>query len=463
MKRHNAKRHSSLRFLSLAAGLAFGFFVLAFWMSGRFVPGVRIGPVSVGGLTMMAARERLSAWLTNPSLAVVTGDQRWDFSPADVGIVADIDSALNNGFRFGRTWSQGYAVPLRVAVDKASIERLVAAIGDSIGDPPVDASLIFREKGFSVLAGSAGVVVDRTTFGQDIETAMRGPRPSVVTLRLLEQEPDVDLSDVQPLIDRATAMMNRAIQVRTPRATVTVDPAALGSWIAVRARPNDLEVASSGPTVLPPDAFLTLDRQKIAAWLESRRPELELEPSTRRVLAAKMRTEVVDPGQPGFRLDLDSAVVALDRHVASGSVDPLELPTIEAASPVTFLDAPSAPIPIGKVIAVDLTVQHAYLYEDGVLVYSMPISSGINDWTPTGTFRVYAKTKKQKMSGPDYYVPNVPNILWFKGDYSLHGVYWHDDFGIRPRSHGCVGQSVEDSEFTYAWGEVGTPIVIAKS
>lgn len=87
----------------------------------------------------------------------------------------------------------------------------------------------------------------------------------------------------------------------------------------------------------------------------------------------------------------------------------------------------------------------------------------MNDWTPTGNFKIYAKTKRQKMSGPDYYVPNVPDILWFKGDYSLHGVYWHNDFGIRPRSHGCVGQPLDSAAWLFDWAEVGTPVVIYKS
>ena len=39
--------------------------------------------------------------------------------------------------------------------------------------------------------------------------------------------------------------------------------------------------------------------------------------------------------------------------------------------------------------------------------------------------------------GYDYYLPNVPYVMYFYQGYALHGTYWHSNFG-RPMSHGCV-------------------------
>ena len=41
------------------------------------------------------------------------------------------------------------------------------------------------------------------------------------------------------------------------------------------------------------------------------------------------------------------------------------------------------------------------------------------------------------MSGPGYYLPGVPYVMYFYQGYGLHGTYWHDNFG-QPMSHGCV-------------------------
>ena len=60
------------------------------------------------------------------------------------------------------------------------------------------------------------------------------------------------------------------------------------------------------------------------------------------------------------------------------------------------------------------------------------------------------------MVGPDYEQPNVPYVMYFYGAYSLHGAYWHNDFG-RPRSHGCVNLPVADAKWLFYWTEPPLP------
>jgi lipoprotein-anchoring transpeptidase ErfK/SrfK len=54
------------------------------------------------------------------------------------------------------------------------------------------------------------------------------------------------------------------------------------------------------------------------------------------------------------------------------------------------------------------------------------------------------------MSGPGYYLPNVPYVMFFYKAYSLHGTYWHNNFG-QPMSHGCVNLRTEDAQWLYEW------------
>lgn len=49
--------------------------------------------------------------------------------------------------------------------------------------------------------------------------------------------------------------------------------------------------------------------------------------------------------------------------------------------------------------------------------------------------------------------------MWFNSNYSIHGAYWHNDFG-NVRSHGCVNISVSDAEFVFGWASVGTPVSV---
>lgn len=84
-------------------------------------------------------------------------------------------------------------------------------------------------------------------------------------------------------------------------------------------------------------------------------------------------------------------------------------------------------------------------------VYWALVSTGTR-WTPTvaGRYHIYLKVRSQAMSGPGYYLPNVPYVMFFYRAYSLHGTYWHSNFG-QPMSHGCVNLRTEDAQWLYEW------------
>lgn len=129
------------------------------------------------------------------------------------------------------------------------------------------------------------------------------------------------------------------------------------------------------------------------------------------------------------------------------------------AQPAAY--APAAPAPTitsGKQIIVDLSDQRVYAYENGQLVRNVLVSTGL--WgtpTVTGNFTIYTKHDSQLMSGPGYYLPGVPWVMYFYKDYSLHGTYWHSNFG-QPMSHGCVNMPTPEAAWLYQWAPIGTPI-----
>ena len=116
-----------------------------------------------------------------------------------------------------------------------------------------------------------------------------------------------------------------------------------------------------------------------------------------------------------------------------------------------------------KHIYIDLSKQTLYAYEDGRLIYTFLVSTGKWYPTPTGDFKIWSKFKYTKMSGGNpntstyYYLPNVPYVMFFYNDqisqgrgFSLHGTYWHDNFG-HPMSHGCVNMRTADAETLFYW------------
>jgi lipoprotein-anchoring transpeptidase ErfK/SrfK len=109
-------------------------------------------------------------------------------------------------------------------------------------------------------------------------------------------------------------------------------------------------------------------------------------------------------------------------------------------------------------IDVDLSAQTVFAMQGDQVVNRFLVSTG--RWptvTVTGTYRIYVKYRAADMSGPGYYLPDVPYVMYFYKGYGLHGTYWHNNFGT-PMSHGCVNLRTPDAGWIYDWASVGTVV-----
>jgi lipoprotein-anchoring transpeptidase ErfK/SrfK len=112
----------------------------------------------------------------------------------------------------------------------------------------------------------------------------------------------------------------------------------------------------------------------------------------------------------------------------------------------------------GRWIDVNLSQQMVYAYEGDTVVNSFVVSTGVAGTpTVTGRYKIYVKNRMQDMSGPGYYLRDVPWVMFFYGDYGLHGTYWHNNFGV-PMSRGCVNLTIDDAAWLFSWASVGTVV-----
>ena len=108
----------------------------------------------------------------------------------------------------------------------------------------------------------------------------------------------------------------------------------------------------------------------------------------------------------------------------------------------------------------DLTNQRVHAMEGNTVVRTFVVSTGTYlHPTVTGQFRIYVKYTAADMSGPGYYLPQVPWIMYFYRGYGLHGTYWHNNFGT-PMSHGCINLTIPESEWLFSFAAVGTLVNI---
>lgn len=132
----------------------------------------------------------------------------------------------------------------------------------------------------------------------------------------------------------------------------------------------------------------------------------------------------------------------------------LIIPDPTAVPPADY-GQPAAPDP-SKWILIELSKQQITAYQDGVPLKTVSVSSGLPGTpTVTGDFTIYSKLPDQTMTGPGYYLPGVPWVMYFYRGYAIHGTYWHNNFG-QPMSHGCVNLRTEDALWFYDFAPLGT-------
>jgi lipoprotein-anchoring transpeptidase ErfK/SrfK len=126
-----------------------------------------------------------------------------------------------------------------------------------------------------------------------------------------------------------------------------------------------------------------------------------------------------------------------------------------------------------KWIEVNIGEQRLVAYENGVAILDTAISSGLpldrpleSDELPTetpyGDFFITVKSASRPMGAKTLSndrnttaLPGVPWVSFFDKDgYSLHGTYWHNNFGHR-MSHGCINMRNEDAKWIFRWANPG--------
>lgn len=114
----------------------------------------------------------------------------------------------------------------------------------------------------------------------------------------------------------------------------------------------------------------------------------------------------------------------------------------------------------GRWIDIDLSQQMLYAYEGDTVVNSFLVSTGVAAHpTVVGQFYIYVKYLYTDMSGPGYYLPDVPYTMYFYQGYGIHGTYWHHNFGT-PMSHGCINMETNDAAWMFNFASVGTLVNI---
>ncbi len=111
-------------------------------------------------------------------------------------------------------------------------------------------------------------------------------------------------------------------------------------------------------------------------------------------------------------------------------------------------------------IDINLSEQILRLYYGSNLEAWFWVSTG-KPSTPTnpGLFQIYVMYESALMYGADYYLPNVPYVMYYDDGYGIHGTYWNPPLGST-FSHGCTNMDTNDALYIFQRVHVGTTVYI---
>ena len=131
----------------------------------------------------------------------------------------------------------------------------------------------------------------------------------------------------------------------------------------------------------------------------------------------------------------------------------------------TYTDPGPQPDGLGageKWVDVNLSRQTLVVFQGDQPLYATLVSTGKKAKDPTdkvhdhqtvqGSFRIREKHISTTMDGDGpapgdmpYSIEDVPYVMYFEGNYALHGAFWHNNFG-HEQSHGCVNLAPLDAK-----------------
>jgi lipoprotein-anchoring transpeptidase ErfK/SrfK len=99
------------------------------------------------------------------------------------------------------------------------------------------------------------------------------------------------------------------------------------------------------------------------------------------------------------------------------------------------------------VVRVSKARQTMYVYVNGYLEYSWPVSTARGGYsTPSGVYRPTGFDRYHRSAR--YHNSPMPYSIFFNGGYAIHGSYDIGNLG-RPASHGCIRLHPEDAAELY--------------
>lgn len=426
----------------------------------KIMPKTTVSGVQVGGKNKQQFEETLKQSYNSKKVEFSYNSQAKEASYADIGLEYNYEATFNRSRPAHRNnvadliffWRNVDIEP-EYSIDSTKLDSfLISEYGQS--NPPKNAEIVFNEDQFKFIINpeQSGKGINSAKAAKDISAISRSNNKARIELIESEVEPSLTTKDLEKLTSEANQYIENPISISWLGTNQTVTGSQKKDWIKLK---DDQDKYLLTPEIKTDDV-----KNYITNLINS----IKKDQTAKEIISAEGFQVVITEGADGREVANPERYITQFTN-AFLAKQPLSLNVDVKIIPRQVKDYSSNG---GRWIYVKLASFKMVAYEGSNPVRTFAISSGAPSFpTVTGNFKVYSKVRSQTMKGgagtaedPAYSVPNVEWISYFTGNYGIHGVYWHSDFGIKNRSHGCVGITNADAEWIYNWDSIGTPVIV---
>jgi lipoprotein-anchoring transpeptidase ErfK/SrfK len=463
-------------------------------VTGRILPGVKLGNLDFGGMTRDEATIMLDkTWSIDSRIQVSNGSQSQERSPAQLGLVLDSTLTAQRAFDYAHSGTlfdrlaqtaasliNGWQVEPGVSVDPETARAALESLVPRMSQPAKDASLRLDGTQLVAIPAELGYTIN---IEETLQVLLSSPQEvlakgslQIVPKPVLPAVSDVApaLADAQRLLDQSTSI-NVYDPVTDERKSFPVPREIMATWLKIVPGEPAPQVALDQVGVAK---FLTGLESQLGQdrYIEASRFSAPLVESLRQgsifwVTASHHATSYIVQSDDtmlkvGWKLGMPYWMIVQ----ANPGLNP------EALSAVAELTIPSRdqllPLPVvaNKRILISLSKQRLTVFQDGNQIRQFVISTGI-DRSPTqpGVFQVQTHELNAYASVWDLYMPNFLGIYeaWPGFMNGIHGLptlsngrrLWANILGS-PASYGCIILGLDEAEWLYNWAENGVVVEI---
>jgi vancomycin resistance protein YoaR len=217
--------------VELIVVMALGWF-LGPGLEDRFVPGVWVWEVPLGGMSLDQAAQELDASLPlrDPRIVLAGPDgQRWSFSAADMGMSVDVASTLAQAYEMGHTNQgaealgerlslilNGARVPPILTWERAAALETLARVAQEIDLEPQDATVRLEGADVVLLPGRTGRRFEITPTLESLIPYLYALEPMEAAIRVTDLPPSVSDSQAQQALSMAEAILAEPLTLLVP-------------------------------------------------------------------------------------------------------------------------------------------------------------------------------------------------------------------------------------------------------